>query len=217
MASRHPLVWPQLHWQRPLYLTRTAAVLRQWATDTRSPVVVLEARATAAGVRYLLGAAPEAITGLTTALHDLAGSGSTKLQPEAARSPVDAAGSLRLSTRHRPLKTAEPETVVYAVLAALTRVRAHEELVLQVVLGPRRIPLAVPTNSPSALAAPWFVTAWYGDGKALDGEKRTALRTKVSDHGFACAIRLGVRASTRETRRARLLGLLSALRTVEAP
>ncbi|MEX5718196.1 type IV secretory system conjugative DNA transfer family protein [Geodermatophilus maliterrae] len=217
MASREPVVWRQLHWQRPLDLARTAAVLRQWATDTRSPVVVLEARATTDGVRYLLGAAPGAITGLTTAPHDLAGSGSTKLQPEAGRAPVEAAGSLRLSTRHRPLKTAEPETVVYAILAALTRVRTDEELVLQLALGPRRIPLAVPTNSPSSVTAPWYVTAWHGDGKALDGEKRTALRTKVSDHGFACAIRLGVRAATREARRARLLGLLAALRTVEAP
>ncbi|SDN38708.1 type IV secretory system conjugative DNA transfer family protein [Geodermatophilus sp. DSM 45219] len=217
MTSRHVLVWRQLHWQRPLDLVRSAAVLRQWATDARSPVAVLEARATAAGVAYCIGAAPEAITGLTTALGDLAGAKATTLGPEAARLPVDVVGSLRLNTRHRPLKTAEPETTVYAVLAALTRVRADEELVLQLVLGPRRIPLAVPTNSPSALTAPWYVTAWHGTGNTLDGEKRTALRTKVADHGFACTLRLGARAATAEVRRARLLGLLAALRTVEAP
>lgn len=213
----HRLIWRQLHWQRPLDGLHAAAVLRQWATDGRSPVIVLEARASAAGVSYLIGAASGPLTGLTATLANLTGVGVTKLGEGINRTPVTGAGSLRLSTRHRPLKGTEPETTVFAVLAALSHVRAEEELVLQLVLGPRRIPLAVPTQSPSAVTAPWYVTAWHGNGGTLDGEKRTALRTKVSDHGFACAIRLGVRADDQETRRARLLGLLAALRTVEAP
>src|SRR5947209_7931328 len=83
---------------------------------------------------------------------------------------------------HRPLRLDDPEAVVRAVLAALTRARTTEQLVLQLLLGPRRIPLAVPTNSPSSLVAPWWTVAWHGNGAPLDGEKRQALRTKVSDH-----------------------------------
>ncbi|MCF6743556.1 type IV secretory system conjugative DNA transfer family protein [Blastococcus sp. KM273128] len=213
----HRLTWRHLHWQRPLDVLRASAVLRQWATDNRSPLIVIEARASTAGVTYFIGSAPGALSGLTAALRDLTGAGASELAEGITRTPVTAAGSLRLNSRHRPLKAAEPETTVFAVLAALTRVQAEEELVMQLVLGPRRIPLAVPTQSPSSVTAPWYVTAWHGNGGALDGEKRTALRTKVADHGFACAIRLGVRAAERDIRRARLLGLLAALRTVEAP
>ena len=100
-------------------------------------------------------------------------------------------------------------------LSALAATRRHEQLVLQIVLGPRRIPMAVPTNSPSSVARPLWQTLWYGNGATLDGEKRTALREKVSEHGFACTIRIGSLAGSRERERALLLNLLAALRTAE--
>ena len=212
-----PVAWRQLHWQRPLDLARTAACLRQWAADGRSPVVVLEARATTAGVSYLIGTAPTAITSVTATLQSFVGAAATTLAKPTLRAPVNAAGRMKASTRHWPLTISKPETVVHAVLAALTRVGPGEQLVLQLLLGPRRIPLAVPTQSPSALTAPWYVTAWYGNGGRLDSEKRTALRSKVADHGFACTIRLGVTAATPARRRTLLLGLLAAIRTLEAP
>ena len=102
-------------------------------------------------------------------------------------------------------------------MAALARARAEEHLTLQVILGPRRIPLAVPTQSPSSVVAPWYQVAWHGNGGALDSEKRTALRNKVSEAGFACTIRLGVTAPTPRRRELLLLGLMAALRASEAP
>jgi hypothetical protein len=59
--------------------------------------------------------------------------------------------------------------------------------------------------------------AWLGHGGTVDGEKRAALRSKVSDHGFAAAIRIGVKAASAERRRELLLSLHSALRLSEAP
>jgi Type IV secretion-system coupling protein DNA-binding domain len=56
-----------------------------------------------------------------------------------------------------------------------------------------------------------------GNRGTVDGEKRAALRAKVSDHGFAGAIRLGVKAASPERRRELLLNLCSALRLSEAP
>ena len=56
-----------------------------------------------------------------------------------------------------------------------------------------------------------------GNGGQIDGEKRSALRTKVADFGFACTIRLGVTAATSERRKALLLGLLAGVRVSEAP
>jgi hypothetical protein len=133
------------------------------------------------------------------------------------RGPVTLAGRLRATTRHRPLRLQDPESVTRALFAAGLRPQADEVLVLQVLLGPRRIPLAVPNSSPSSVVQPWWSVLWMGNGGQLDGEKRAALRTKVSDHGFACTIRLGVRAADRSRARALILGLLAAIRVAEAP
>jgi hypothetical protein len=208
------LVWRQLHWQRPLDVARVAGCLRQWAADQRSPRIVLETRAEQSGVVYLLGVPQAALGHVCSPLRHLLGV--TVLKATAEREPVLTAGRLKASTRHRPLRGDDPETIVRAVLVALTQVKASELLVLQLMLGPRRVPLAVPNQSPSSVVGPWWEVAWRGNGGQIDGEKRTALRTKVADHGFACTLRLGVRAGTVDRRRTLLLGLVAAVRTSEA-
>jgi hypothetical protein len=177
-------------------------------------VIVLEARATTDGVRYLLGipsaASARLRAGLAVHLPGLSVI-STRDRPR----DIQRAVGLRASTRHRPLRHEDAAIIVRTTLAALTHVRSGEEAVVQILLGPRRIPLAVPTKTPSATTASVWQIAWRGNGQQLDGEKRTALRQKVSDHGFACAIRLGVRAEPKR-QRTLLANLFSALRTSEA-
>ncbi|MBV9487421.1 MAG: type IV secretory system conjugative DNA transfer family protein [Frankiaceae bacterium] len=208
---RRPWTWQELHWRRPLDADQVVAALRLWAADQRSPRVALEVRSTNGQISYLIGTAPSALTQVLTPLRDLI----TPADIIKQRAAVMTARSLRASTRHRALRTEDPETVVRAVLGALTQVGPREQLVLQLLLGPRRVPLAVPTQSPSSLTATWYQVAWRGDGGPLDSEKRTALRAKVSDHGYACAIRIGVTAMTTERRRALLLNVLAAIRTSE--
>jgi hypothetical protein len=206
------LAWRELHWQRPLDSDRATAVLRHWAADQRSPQIILETRATKAGITYLLGAT--AVRAAGAVLGDLARL--TPLSSGTGRRPVVGAIRLKASTRHRPLRTDDLTAASRAVLHGLTLVRADEALVLQVMLGARRIPLAVPNQSPSSVVMPWWQVAWHGNGGQIDGEKRSALRSKVSDHGFACTVRLGVVANTPERRKTLLLGLLAGLRTSEA-
>jgi Type IV secretion-system coupling protein DNA-binding domain len=209
-------VWRQLHWPRPLDAVQVLAVLRAWAADQHSPALILEARATEQGIGYLLGAPLAALLSaqyrLRAAVPELR---STELPRE--RTPVTGARRLRLSTFHRPLRSDEPEIVVRSVLGALGQVWGNELLVLQLVLGPRRIPLAVPNNSPASSVMPWWQVAWMGHGGTVDGEKRAALRAKVGDHGFAATLRLGVQAETAERRQELLIDLFSALRVSEAP
>jgi hypothetical protein len=205
--------WRELHWQRPIEAEAVLGCLRHWAADQRSPRLVLEARATGGAVTYWLAMPEAAHSHVAAPLRQL---GATLVPPKVQRPPVTVAGSLRASTRHRPLRLGDSVAVVKALLTALTEGRRDEHLVLQLVLGPRRIPLAVPNHSPSSVVAPWWSALWHGNGGLIDGEKRSALRTKVADHGFACAIRLGVAAGTPERRRSLLLGLLSAVRTSEA-
>ena len=210
------MVWRQLHWPQPLDAEQALAVLRSWAADQHSPRLVLEARASGHGVVYLLGGPLAAVLAaqrrLRTAVPEVRITVSLR-----ERVPLVTARRLSASTRHRPLRSDRPESVARGVLGALTQAGEHETLVLQLILGPRRIPLAVPNNSPSSVVMPWYQAAWLGNGGTVDGEKRAALRAKVGDHGFAAAIRLGVAAASEPRRRELLLSLYGALRVSEAP
>jgi hypothetical protein len=204
--------WRQLHWHRPLDTDRVIGCLRQWGADQRSPLIALEIRASRGGLTYHLGAPAPAADRVLAPLADLL----TSTADDVSRPVVTTVRSVRTTTRHRPLRTDDPETIVRAILGALGRTNRNELVILQLLLGPRRVPLAVPTQSPSSVVGTWYQVAWRGDGGTIDGEKRSALRDKVGDHGFACTLRLGVGAPTPERRRALLLDLATALRTSEA-
>jgi hypothetical protein len=207
--------WRRLHWTRPLDPVRATAVLRGWAADQRSPRIVLEAVGTRGGVEYVLGAPRPAVAAATSSLqHALPDTTLTPLN--GSRQPVGLAVRFKASTRHRALRSDDPEATVRSILGALSQVRDEERLVLQLVLGSRRVPLAIPTHSPSSVVAPWYQAAWRGNGGQVDSERRSALRNKVSDHGFACTLRIGVTAGSVSRRRALVLGLLAAIRTSEA-
>ncbi|HEX8080083.1 MAG TPA: hypothetical protein VF557_07735 [Jatrophihabitans sp.] len=210
------LVWRQAHWPRPLDAAGAVAVPRAWAADQRSPQIVLEARADERGVQYLLGAPAAAVASVERRL-TAAVPGAALTEPSSERQAVTAAGRLKLSTRHRALRTDLPDVATRQVLSALTAVNKGELLVLQLVLGPRRIPLAVPNQSPSSIVMPWYQVAWRGNGGTVDGEKRAALRDKVGEHGFAATLRLGALAADAARRRNLILSLYAALRVSEAP
>lgn len=209
------LRWHRLYLSAPIAPARSAAVLRSWAANNRGRRIVLECRASGGKVRYLLGTKAPAVDEVIGVLNSLIG-GTITIEG-AERHPIQTAGRVKASTRHRAINT-EPhrfELASRSLLGALTRAGEDEELVIQIVLGPPRVPLAVPNQSPSSLVSPWYQVAWRGNGGVVDPEKRAALRAKVSDHGFACSVRLGVHAATPERRRALLLGLMAAIRTGE--
>jgi Type IV secretion-system coupling protein DNA-binding domain len=216
MTDRRSLVvWRQLHWSRPIQPERAVSVLRQWAADQRGPVVALEAVADSGEVSYRLATLRPALSAVQAVLtHTLPGTVLT--EPMTERRPVQLAMQLKASTRHRALRTDNPEATVRAVLSALAQTCKGEQAVVQLLFGPPRVPLAIPTHSPSSIVAPWYQAAWRGNGGQVDSEKRRALRDKVSDHGFACTLRIGVTAASAARRRALVLGLLAAIRTSEA-
>jgi hypothetical protein len=128
----------QLFWQRPLDIERALAVLRQWATDQRSPHIVLDAVFQKRAVTYVLRVNQAAASALVSPLCALT---NTIVRPFAGDlPPVMIAGRIKSSTRHRPLRTTDPEAIVRGILAAGIRVRGDETLRLQLILGPRRIP-----------------------------------------------------------------------------
>jgi hypothetical protein len=213
--ARNRLVWRQLHWHRPLEAKACLTLLRQLASDPRGNRIVFEVRGQAGDVEYFLGAPSDrmaSVAGTMTKL--LPGTAFTK---PVSRNQLGAARQIKTSTHHRALRIDEVEDSARVLLAALAAVGKDEVAVLQVVLGPRRIPLAIPTNSPSSAIAPWWRVLWYGERGPIDSDKRTALRLKVSDHGYACAVRIGSSAATPARRQQLVQNVVSALRTSEAP
>jgi len=209
------LGWQEIIWPRPFEVDQAFALLRSVAADQRSAQIVFEARAMNGSVRYHVGAEPSALRRLGRLLSGLLSG--AQLLDAPARTAVTSALRLKLSTRHRALDSGRIDAVTVATLAALIQAGKNETLVLQLVVGPRRIPLAVPMHSPSSVVAPWWRVVWHGNGGVLDSEKRSALRAKVAEHGFAATVRLGVEASSPARRRTLLSDLVGALRTSEAP
>ena len=82
------------------------------------------------------------------------GSALTNIDLSTTRRPSQRARQLKVSTRHRALRSDDLEATSRSVLSALAAPRDQEVLVLQLVLGPRRVPLAIPTKSPSSIVAP---------------------------------------------------------------
>lgn len=208
----HRLGWQRLHWRRPLEAVVVRDALRLWSVDPRAPKCVLELRADGAQLRYLLGVPLHARSSLTHALQQTIPG--TALTDDAPRDNVTAAGSIRLSSPVRPLRTDAPDTLARAVLVAMDRVRKGEELVLQVVLGPRRSAKPVPSRTVKNSRGWAFMLTQQSP---LDSESRSARRAKQSQPAYDCVMRLGVSAGDQARRRSLIAGLFTALRTAEAP
>ncbi len=221
MAGDHRLsprtvVWRQLHWSQPLGAENAIAFMRALLADQVSPRLVLEVRSGAGGVVYLLGGVLPAVLSAQAKLKTTMPETRITELHEGRLAPTTVR-RVKLSTLHRPLRTDQPEQAARMILGSLSQVRKDEVLILQLTLGPRRIPLSVPNNSLSSVVMPWWQILCLGHGDQVDGEKRTALKSKVSDHGCAATVRLGVIAHAPTRRKELLTGLFSALRTLEAP
>ena len=137
--------WLALHLPQPFDVDHALGLMRSWASDQRSPLLVLEAVGQAGGVSYRLGVPSRSRAPLVHQLqHAAPGLHVAKAEP---RQPVDTAGRLKLSTRHRALRTDDLEISARAIATALASARKSEQLVVQLLLGPRRVPLASPPTA----------------------------------------------------------------------
>ena len=204
------LLWRELHFPRPLDPEQAVEAIRAVATDPYQPAIVLEARASADGVRFLLGTQPAAISRVAQAL------GATAVGLTAPRVPVTTARRLVVTNRRRPLVSEVMTLSAKAILTALAACRRGEHLVLQVVLGPRLSGLVVPNTVSQPVPLRRLLIS--GDAnQPMDAESRTALVKKVCEPGFCAVVRLGVVAATANRRRDLLVGVLAGLRRLEAP
>jgi hypothetical protein len=207
------ILWREVVWQRPFELEAVQEMLVHLASLTTRGPIVWEARSNGKRVRYLLGMekAHQSKIKQTILPH-----GKIQLnRVEEKRVPIAHAVHLKLSKPTLTLKTDNATAVIRAALAAMHQCREHEELVLQIILGPALLPSPTPHNMPDPHAS-WLDTVLGNVGSA-SAESRAAVKDKISQHGFACAVRLGAVSGDSEAgAKARINGLYAALKVLES-
>lgn len=215
LSAPEAVVWQLVVWPQPLREEVLLGLLRQWATQHDALPLVLEARSDVTGVEYLVGCQARYAAVVKRSIEQLVVGSVVLGHDPAKRRPVQTVRRVRLSSTLRPLEPVSRIASSRAILSALTAVQRGEQLVIQVVLGAGRRPALPPARS--ARDGQSIVSKLlYGVQIEARPDVRQALIRKLGTHGFATTIRLGTQAGTDVRRKHLLLGLASAVRTVES-
>lgn len=212
--SPDSLVWQQIWFPRPYSEGDALGLLRQWAAQRHAPRLILEARSSAEGVDYLVGSQLRYAKSVQRAIEQLIpGSQVSGLPGE--RGEVSVARRIQPSSRAGLIEPADAVASVRTVLSAMMGVARGERLVLQVELGARRRPQQLPPDLPEQDQSV-LSKVLEGIQPETRSDVKQSLGKKLGQHGFAVTVRIGAAARTSDRRRTLLLGLASALGTVNA-
>ncbi|MET3810221.1 hypothetical protein ABIB14_001322 [Arthrobacter sp. UYEF3] len=209
------LVWQEIFWPRPLDDEQAINLLRVWSSQSHAPQIILEARSDKHGIRYIVGTQRRHASAVRRDIERLV-VGAIVVADDAGRLPAQSARRVSVNTPAQPLEPRHPEGSTRALLASLTAVRGNENLVVQIILGPRFIPQLAP-----------HAVAQVDQGiislilTGVQPERRRAISRRIEEkqgnHGFATYVRVGVSASEEDRRRALIGGVVNAFRSMVAP
>lgn len=207
--------WMEIHWPQPLDRAHVLGLLVRIAADQNRGALVLEVRAEAGRIRYLLST-----TGLLlAALHRLLVQmvpGTVVTKATTPRADVDRVGRIRIRQRELALRIDQDSEILRSILSALTVADAdHDVLVVQIVLGTAAIPILTPRNAPDPTAT-WATAVLVGN-REPGTQVRASMQAKIGQHRFRAAVRIGASAKTDARRRVLIFALLAALRGVQSP
>ncbi|GFM17892.1 uncharacterized protein PO1_contig_020_16 [Mycobacterium sp. PO1] len=209
-------MWQQLFWPQPLSEATAFGLLRYFAARTHAPQLILEARADVTGVEYLIGCQLRHRAAVRRAVEQLVDGSIVTTFDATDRDRVVTARRIQLSTTSRQLEPADAVASQRSILHALTAVQKGEQLIIQIVLGPRHHPKSAP-HEPKREHQPVASKLLHGIQADTSAGARQALAHKLGQHAFTAAVRLGVHAATADRRRSLLLSLASAIGTAESP
>lgn len=212
-ARRKELAWRGISWPRPFDQDAALELLTRLASDNTLGHVVFEVRGDYRKVHYLVGSAPDKVHSVNSALRTHA-EGARFCQAVSRHAPTLAA-KVRMTHPSLALSTDRVMASVRAVLAGFAAARRDdEELVLQVVLGPRVRPHTVPDRA-SDPRTTWIELLLFGLRPA-SAETRASMKARAHTHAFKTVIRLGVRAQTKGRAVQLLTSLHASLKVAEA-
>lgn len=219
MPNHSTLVFSTLHLPRPLDSDLVTAVLTRLASDRAATRVILEARADADGIHYLLGCRNSDVHHLRRLLGDFVpGSVLTAAARDGrpVRQRATIVGRLRLRPRSMPLASDRAEMTTRALLSVLAGVtRTGETAVIQIVLGPRHAPELLPAKVPAPEVR--IIDVLTTGIPPATREARGRLQERLAQARFAATIRLGAASPDRDRRQRFIISLLSAIATAQAP
>jgi len=203
----------RIHLPLPLDSEAVARLLgRLTQSDTPRPLV-FETRADDTGIRYLIGTDPTQTSRMVRLLEQhLPG---TRTDKVGDRVEPDAVGRLRIRPSSLPLDTASSDQTLYNLYGAFASRQGGETLILQIALGKGHRPATVAAKPADPTTG--LVEALLGGTRPATADTRARLRVRAEQPTVAATIRLAATAPSPERRRALMLELLGALRTLEAP
>lgn len=207
------LVWRGLSWPRPFEPEAALELLSRLASDHSVGHVVFEVRGNSRKVHYLVGCSADRVHAVSAALRTHVEG--VRFCPDVARKTPDTATKVRITHPSLALSTDRVMAAVRAVLAGLTAAKpAGEELVLQVVLGPRVQPHMLSERVADPRSS-WLELLLFGVRPA-SAETKASMRVRSQTHAFKTTIRLGVRAATPARSQQLMTSLYASLKGAEA-
>lgn len=211
--------WVELRFGRELDAAGVDGVVRSLAADRRRSPLAFEVCSQAGSIGYRVGTTRGSGDAFVDRVHAFCPTVTTA----STSRPLPSEGwawSIRFDTRTRPLRADQAQTAAQAVTTALGRVATGETVVVQLLVGPRLPAMSVPNAIDTLPTGSWLERAGQllaGADGPVDGERRRALRDKVTEPGFKATVRIGVTASTRQRARSLAQSVLAALRVIEGP
>jgi hypothetical protein len=213
LARKDGLVWRGLVWPRPFDPSAALELLSRLASDHSVGHVVFEVRGDSRKVHYLVGCAPDKVDAVSAALETHVEG--VRFCPDIPRRTPNLAVKVRLTHPSLALSTDRVMAAVRASLAGFAAAkRDNEELVLQVVLGPRIAPHMLSDRAADPRTS-WLGLLLFG-ARPASAETKASMKIRSQSHAFRTSIRLGVRAETPGRARQLLTNLYASLKVVEA-
>ena len=196
--------WQELTWPDTLTPDAVHATLEHLAASSTLGPIVLEARATKTGLRWLIAVKP---TRIDTVLDALRAHLTVRAHtPRRHRGEVLYAADLRVTGTDLSLEAPKITASIRGLYGALSRLHGEEEVVLQVLLGRRHTP---PVRAKESLGT-WF--------RVLAVPPRTGTTSKRRDgqHGFSLSLRVGVTGAAAPRARQLVGDVIGAFRVLES-
>ncbi len=210
-----PNRWFELSWPRDVDTEHVEQLLRHLAASRRPDVIAFETFVERGTVTHFVGVVQADQQRL---LHDVAAFLPDVLVTPAEHppTPLRSASELRLSSRERALRSDASIEITSSLLIALHGVPGS--FVVQWLLGPRLQPSQVPAESTGLPSNTQLLKRSLVTGHTpLDAKARTALQTKVGDHGFRSRLLIGSSIKPDAVAIGALRRVIGGLRVAEAP
>lgn len=214
------LRWREIYFNNMADLATASSVFEQLTANRMLGTIVLEARATNSGMRWLIGARRGKITEIKQVLHSqldvhLAA-------PKSPRRPVKMASRFQL--RGSPLSTdpARTHAVIRSLFSAAGQLADGEEICLQLLIGRRILPPVHPRSTGTGWIDLLSQAAMHAVGSSpARSSRQSAPRTTKAGlddlHGAHGHLRVGVSGTTSVKRSYQLINqMLGLFRVMEA-